>query len=135
MQVFAEGRGTGWNKIYFTVEYETTRSGVNVGIRWKIKWAINSTAWYGYNLVADVWTKGANYGRQIKANMPNRGSGQALFPEDGGWFWFNNGYTNNDITGCRVIVRTTNGGTVSFDTGTDKTLTAPTRYTTIIYIK
>lgn len=128
MQVFNEGRGTGWQHIYFTTEYETTRDGPRLGIRWKIKWNIDKNYWYGYNLVAEVWTEGNNYGRQIKANSPNRGGGEAIFPENGDWLWFEKGYACNEITNCRVIVKTTNGGSAKIDSGADKTLTTPTGY-------
>lgn len=136
MQIWAEGRGTGWNKIYFTIEYETTRNGEYIGIRYKIKWAINSKAFFGYNIVADVWTEGINYGRTIKENRPNRGSGESWFPENGDYYWFKKGYTNNDINSCRIIIYSTNGGTIRLDTAdytgtgeTDITFKAPTGYT------
>ena len=128
MQVFDEGRGTGWQHIYFTIEYETTRDGEKLGIKWKIKWEIDANYFFGYNLVANVWTEGNDYGRQIKANSPNRGSEEVLFPEDGGYYWFNKGYSSNQITGCRVQIRSTNGGTVNIDTGTDRTVTTPVGY-------
>ena len=128
MQIWAEGRGTGWNKIYFTIEYETTRNGEYIGIRYRVKWAINSTAFFGYNIVADVWTEGVNYGRTIKGNRPNKGSGEAWFPENGDYYWFKKGYTDNSINGCRIIVHSTNGGTINIDTGLDVTFQAPTGY-------
>lgn len=128
MQIFNEGRGTGWQHIYFTVEYETTRDETKLGIRWKIKWQIDTNYVFGYNIVATVWTEGTNYGRQIKANSPNKGGGEALFPADGGYYWFDKGYASNEIEGCRVIINSTNGGTINLDSGTDKTLTTPTGY-------
>ena len=128
MKVLDEGRWTVWQHIYFTIEYETTRDGEKLGIKWKIKWEIDANYFFGYNLVANVWTEGNDYGRQIKANSPNRGSGEVLFPEDGGYYWFNKGYSSNQITGCRVQIKSTNGGTVNIDTGTDRTVTTPSGY-------
>lgn len=125
MQVFEEGRGTGWQHIYFKIEYETTRSGPNVGIKYKITWDIDKYYFFGYNLVAEVWVEGTNYGRQIKANTPNRGSGTAYFP-DLGYLWFNKGYATNAINGNRVKVYSTNGGTPNIDTGEEVVLAAPT---------
>lgn len=128
MQVFNEGRGTGWQHIYFIVEYETVRDETKLGIRYRIKWQLDKNYYYGYNLVADVWAEGTNFGRQIKANMPNRGSGEALFPENGDYYWFEKGYSSNKINGCRVVIKTTNGGTVKLDSGEDKTVTTPVGY-------
>lgn len=125
MQVFEEGRGTGWQHIYFKIEYETTRSGPNVGIKYKITWDIDKYYYFGYNLVAEVWVEGTNYGRQIKANTPNRGSGTAYFP-DSGYLWFNKGYATNAINGNRVKIYSTNGGTPNVDTGAETTFAAPT---------
>lgn len=125
MQVFKEGRGTGWQHIYFKIEYETTRNGPNVGIKYKITWDIDNYYYFGYNLVAEVWVEGTNYGRQIKANTPNRGSGTAYFPASG-YLWFNKGYATNAINGNRVKVYSTNGGSPNIDTGAEVTFAAPT---------
>lgn len=127
-QIFSEGNDSGWNKIYYRIEYETSRNGTNVGIRWKINWSIARGYFYGYNINASVWTKGTNFGRIIKGVNPTTGGGEALFPEDGGFYWFNNGYTDNAITGCRIIINSTNGGNATYDTGSDRTVYAPTGF-------
>lgn len=126
--LFSEGADSGWNKLSYKIEYETTRDGPRVGIRWKIRYTIANQYYFGYNINAAVWVEGTNYGRIIKQNNPNSGSGEALFPENGGYYWFDNGYTNNDITGCRVVISSTNGGGISYDTEDDRTLYAPTGY-------
>jgi hypothetical protein len=132
MELFSQGKTSSWTHIFNKIEYETTRNGSKLGIRWKITWAIDNYWYYGYNLVAQVWTEGANYGGQIKGNSPNRGSGVSYFPSENDYLWFDKGYSNNEITGCRVIINTTNGGSASYDTGADRTLTAPTGYTASI---
>lgn len=129
--LFSEGADSGWNKLSYKIEYETTRDGPRVGIRWKIRYTIANQYYFGYNINSAVWTKGSNYGRIIKYNSPNKGSGEALFPEDGGYYWFDNGYTDNSITGCRIVINSTNGGGINYDTrtdGTDRTVYAPTGF-------
>lgn len=128
MQVFAQGKENQWGHINYTVEYETTRDGPRLGIRWKLTWVIDNAYYFGYNIVADVYTEGTNYGRQIKANAPNNGSGTSYFPSDSGYYWFDKGYGSNQINGCRVIFKSTNGGTITYDTGADRTVTTPTGY-------
>ena len=80
MKLLKEGRGTGWQHIYFTIEYETKRNKNKVGIRFRIKYEIDKYYYFGYNIVASVYVKNINKGRQIKANTPTRGAGTALFP-------------------------------------------------------
>lgn len=128
MQYFSDGKVTGWPHIYIKAEYETTREGSKLGIRWKISWSIDQYYFFGYNINADVWTEGNNYGTQIKANSPNRGSGESYFPNENDYYWFDKGYGVNEITGCRIIISSGNGGNISFDTGDDKTVTTPTGY-------
>lgn len=127
-QIFSEGNDSGWNKLHYKIEYETARNGTNVGIRWKISWSIANKYWFGYNINASVWTKGTNYGRIIKNVSPTTGNGESLFPTDGGFYWFNNGYTDNAISGCRIIINSTNGGNANYDTGSDRTVYAPTGF-------
>lgn len=126
MQVFKEGRGTGWQHIYFKIEYETTRDGANVGIRYKISWDIDKYYFFGYNLVSEVWVEGNNYGKQIKGNTPNEGSGVTYIPSQSDYLWFNKGYETNAIYGNRVKVYSTNGGTPNIDSGAEVVLAAPT---------
>ncbi len=128
MQVFAQGKENQWGHINYIVEYETTRDGPRLGIRWKLTWAIDNGYYFGYNIISDVYTEGTNYGRQIKANTPNNGSGTSYFPSDSDYYWFNKGYGSNQINGCRVIFKSTNGGSITYDTGADRTLTTPTGY-------
>lgn len=129
MQVFSDGKDTGWGHIYYKIEYETTRDKTKLGIRWKITWAIDRNYYFGYNIIADVYTEGQNFGRQIKANSPNKGSGVSYFPNKTEYLWFDEGYGSNEINGCRVILKSTNGGTVPFDTGADRTLKTDVGYT------
>ncbi len=128
MQVFVQGKEVQWGHINYTVEYETTRDGSKLGIRWKLTWAIDNGYYFGYNIIADVYTEGNNYGGQIKANSPNRGSGVTYFPSETEYFWFDKGYGSNQINGCRIIFKSTNGGSVTFDSGTEKTVTTPVGY-------
>ena len=128
MQLFSQGKDTGWGHTSYKIDYDITRSGSKLGIRWKITWNIDNGYYFGYNIVAQVWTEGSNYGRQIKANSPNKGSGISYFPSATDYIWFEKGYSNNNITGCRVIISSTNGGTIPYNTGADRTLVAPTGY-------
>lgn len=129
MQVFAQGKSSNWAHINYTAEFEATRDGSRLGIRWKLTWAIDNAWYFGYNIVADVWTEGSNFGRQIKANSPNKGSGVTYFPSETEYYWFDKGYGSNSINGCRITFKSTNGGTVTYDTGADRTVTTPTGYT------
>lgn len=130
-QIFSEGKDKGWTHIYYKIEYETARNGTLVGIRFKIKYSIDPYYWFGYNIYANVFIENNDYGRTIKENSPSSGSNELLFPENGDFYWFDNGYTNNKINGCRIIINSTNGGDVPFDTkdeGAGETVYAPTGY-------
>lgn len=127
-KVFSEGKDSGWGHVYYKIEYETTRLYENIGVRYRISYNIDRNYWFGYNIYANVWTEGQNFGRQIKANSPSSGGNTLLFPENGDFYWFNKGYADNNINNCRVIINSTNGGTVPFDTGSDRTLVAPTGF-------
>lgn len=127
-QIFSQGNDKNWDKLHYDIEYETTRNGTDVGIRCKIKWSIKKGYFFGYNINAQVWIKGNDYGRIIKKNEPSSGSGEAYIPEDGSFIWFNNGYINNAIDGFKVIINSTNGSDIYYDTDEERTVYAPTGF-------
>ena len=127
-KIFSEGKDTSWKHIYYKIEYETARSNEYVGVRYRISYSIDRGYWFGYNINAQVWTEGQNFGRLLKGNSPTSGGNTLLFPENGDYYWFNKGYTDNNINGCRIVINSTNGGSVPFDTGSDRTVEAPTGF-------
>jgi hypothetical protein len=133
MQLFSEGKDTNWGHIYYKTECETVRDKTKIGIRWKITWSIDRYYYFGFNIVADVYTEGVNRGRQVKANQPNKGSGVEYFPNENEYYWFDKGYNDNNINGCRIIMKSTNGSSSVYDTGDDRIVTAPSGVAPIVY--
>lgn len=131
MQLFSQGKDTGFGHINYIIETETTRNGTYLGLRYKITWRIDNKYYFGFNIKAQVFAEGqdrADVKRLVKSNSPNRGSGVAYYPSENDYYWFNKGYGSNQVTGCRVILHTTNGSNQIYDTGADKTLSAPVGY-------
>lgn len=127
MQLFDEGKDRGWGHIHYKIEYETARNEKNeeeVGVRFKIKWEIDNYYWFAYNIYADIYVEENNYGRQIKANSPQTGKGEITTE----WFWFDKGYENNNINSCKIVIKSTNGGNIPFDTGDYRIIYAPQGY-------